>query len=163
MLPVSTDGNRVKKEGFMVAGILLHQGAHQSQGHYLTIQNYYDIQWLCDDNAPPVPIERMTKKMRQQVLQIWLIKKELHVEQMQLSPVSCPADVDEQSPEAETPTQRVKRQKPNQNLTLSMCNVTSYSKEVEKWVMTKQQPIFLVETHLEGQDLHQKLQSGHQG
>ena len=41
---------------------------------------------------------------------------------------------------------------------MAMCNVTNYGKEVEKWVMSLDCPIFLVETHLGEEKMQEKLQ-----
>ena len=148
-LPVSSDGIHVYKEGYRVAGMILHLGKDQGSGHFVTVQCYHEIMWLIDDDAAPEPIEQLTEEQKSQIFQVWLIRDQVQKPAPVLSPVSLVEE--ERQPPA-------KKQRTESRMQVDYCNVTNYGKQVEKWAMTLQRPTFLAETHLGVETLNAKVQ-----
>ena len=151
IFPSSSDGVRIYKEAYRVMGLILHLGEDQQSGHFVTVQYYHDIMWLMDDDVAPQPISQLTEQQKGEIFQVWLVREGIHNPSPVLSPVTPTEALETKQPAS-------KRQKTNQ-VQVSMCNVTNYGKEIEKWILTQEKPIFLVETHLGEEKMQEKIQA----
>ena len=147
---VSWDGVEAYTETYRVAAMILHQGSGNLRGHFTTVLYYQDIGWVVDDGESPKPFDDLTDEQKGNIFQIWLVQEEL-VNFESRCKMDRPTNEDKQTP----PTKRQKQEA----LECAVLNVTQYGKEIDKWLMAQpRRPIFLLETHLEGEALKMKTQ-----
>ena len=147
-IPVSYDGLEVFQTYFRVAAVVMHHGKRHEKGHFTTVLYYQDVMWHADDGDTPQPVGELTQKQKGEIFQIWLVQEaEAQVNQnIKRKP--------KQSQNDDVP-KRYKRS----GVSVAALNVTNMGKEVDKWINTQpRMPLFILETHLEGQALEKKVQ-----
>ena len=150
-LPITLDGEETRTLQYSLVGLLCHSGTAHQEGHFFAVFIYRGLYWLVDDGAYPRPIQHLSEKTKQQIVQVWAIPSR------KLLPAHIECDV--------TPgTKRTVAQEPepkrhcSEGINFDFANITQLGQAVRQWIITRpRRPLFMVETHLGPAD-HEKTQ-----